>query len=101
MADSAQRVKEVFQEAAQLEPSERSAYLDAVCGRDTALRSAVDSLLAAEQQAGSFLESPPLPLSGGLSPELRDSFEKNLALYEEELRKSRALKPDPTHPRVP
>ncbi len=37
-------------------PAERAAYLDTVCGHDAALRAAVDSLLKAHEEAGSFLE---------------------------------------------
>ena len=40
--------------------AERSAYLDAACGGDAVLRARVESLLRAHDQAGSFLEVPPL-----------------------------------------
>ena len=64
MADhTQQRIKEVFQGASQREPSERPAYLDEACGGDLTLRSAVESLLAAAERAGSFLESSPRPSS--------------------------------------
>jgi len=54
------RIKELFQAAAQCAPEERSAYLGEQCGGDAALRSAVESLLAAGEDAGGFLEGPPL-----------------------------------------
>jgi len=37
---------------------ERSAYLDAACGENTALRARVEALLKANEEAGKFLESP-------------------------------------------
>jgi serine/threonine protein kinase/Flp pilus assembly protein TadD len=37
-------------------PAERAAFLDTMCGQDAALRAAVDSLLKAHEDAGSFLE---------------------------------------------
>src|SRR5687768_7943132 len=40
-------------------PAERSAFLDAACGGDAALRARVDALIGAHERAGSFLESPP------------------------------------------
>ena len=67
--DAQQRVKEVFQAAAQREPAERSAYLDEACGGDVALRSAVESLLAAGDGAGSFLQgASPLESAPGPAP---------------------------------
>jgi serine/threonine protein kinase len=40
--------------------TERSAYLDAVCGRNTTLRARVEELLKAHEEAGDFLEVPAL-----------------------------------------
>ena len=40
--------------------AQRSAYLDAVCGDDDALRARVEALLKAHEQAGDFLEVPAL-----------------------------------------
>ena len=42
----------------------RAAYLDEACGADTALRGRVDALLRAAENAGDFLEQPPVGLSG-------------------------------------
>src|SRR5262245_51413575 len=39
-------------------PAERTAYLDAACGQDAALRALVEGLLKSHEQAGSFLEQP-------------------------------------------
>jgi hypothetical protein len=38
------------------DPAERAAYLDRVCGNDTALRHRIEALLAAHDGAGRFLE---------------------------------------------
>lgn len=53
-----QRVKDVFHEAAMLEPEARPAFLDAACERDADLRREVESLLAARDEAGAFLSVP-------------------------------------------
>jgi eukaryotic-like serine/threonine-protein kinase len=52
------RVKEVFQEALGREPRDRAAFLRKACGTDAALYAEVESLLAAHEQAGSFVERP-------------------------------------------
>jgi WD40 repeat protein/serine/threonine protein kinase len=49
----------VFDEAAEIaSPDERRAYLDRICADAPDLRQKVEALLAAYQQAGSFLEAP-------------------------------------------
>ncbi len=49
----------IFTEALQKpDPAGRSAYLDATCGGDAALRRRVEALLAAHEAGGSFLEPP-------------------------------------------
>ncbi len=57
------RAKSIFDEAAEIESAEdRHAYLEQHCGDDPDLRSKVEGLLKAYEQAGSFLESPPAVL---------------------------------------
>jgi hypothetical protein len=54
-----ERLKEILAEAtAKASPTERAAYLDVVCRGDPALRSRVESMLAAHDRAGGFLEEP-------------------------------------------
>ena len=49
--------RDLFMAILQIEgAAERSAYLDRECGGDTALRQRVEALLAAFEQAGSFLQ---------------------------------------------
>src|SRR5262245_42554089 len=52
------RVKRVLEGALAREGADRQAYLAEVCGTDAALRARLDGLLAAEEQAGTFLETP-------------------------------------------
>ena len=52
------RVKEIFDAAADLGPSERGALLDKSCDDDTALRREVESLLHSDASADGFIESP-------------------------------------------
>ena len=52
------RLKEVFAGARVLPASERQAYLAAACAGNDALRLEVESLLASDERAKSFLETP-------------------------------------------
>ncbi len=71
MADDWPRVEALFSEAVTLTAEERSAFLDRECGDDRRLRRQVESLLAADDSAGSFLDppdgtpEPPAPLGQG------------------------------------
>jgi eukaryotic-like serine/threonine-protein kinase len=54
-----QRVKELFAVALETQPSERSAFLDQACADDASLRSELEGLLAAHEEAGTrFLNDP-------------------------------------------
>ncbi len=53
-------LESVFNAALEKEGQERSAYLDGACGADAGLRDRVEALLAAHDQAGSFLRGPAL-----------------------------------------
>ena len=55
-------VKDAFDRALEIaSPEERRAFLDEACGDEADLRSQVDALLRAHDQAGSFLEAPARP----------------------------------------
>ncbi len=56
--DRWQRVKAVFETALELPSGQRAAYLDQNCSGDPELREEVESLLLAQEKAGSFLEPP-------------------------------------------
>jgi hypothetical protein len=47
-------------QALEVPASQRRAFVDRVCGADTRLRRDLESLIAAHDEAGSFLERPPL-----------------------------------------
>lgn len=55
-----EKIREVFDEIAELEPSERAAQLEKVCGDDADLRAEVERLLQALEEAGDFIEQPAL-----------------------------------------
>src|SRR5438067_1534056 len=52
------RVKAVFDEAAELAPPGRAAFLERVCAGDERFRAEVLSLLSALEDAGDFIENP-------------------------------------------
>jgi hypothetical protein len=57
--DDWQRVKRVLAGALAREGADRQAYLANACGTDAALRARVDTLLAAGERVGTFLETRP------------------------------------------
>jgi eukaryotic-like serine/threonine-protein kinase len=67
--DQERRLEEIFSAARDLPPLERAAFLERACRGDAELRRQADSLLAAHEQAGQFLQptvalSMPKALSG-------------------------------------
>ena len=59
MADKSKDIEEIYNAALKKDSeAERNAYLDKACGDNQALRSRVEALLKANEQAGSFLEVP-------------------------------------------
>ncbi|MGH8703721.1 MAG: protein kinase domain-containing protein, partial [Burkholderiales bacterium] len=59
------RVKETFQAAIELPAGEQAAYLTDACAGDPSLLTEVESLIAAHQQPGSFLDTPAVDLADG------------------------------------
>jgi hypothetical protein len=55
-----QQVERLYQAALEREPSQRAAFLQQVCAGDEELRQEVESLLAYQPQAESFIEAPAL-----------------------------------------
>lgn len=53
-----QQIKEVFHLALEHEPGKRSSFLSKACDNDVALQKEVESLLAAHEKDGSFIDSP-------------------------------------------
>ena len=64
------RLKEVFAEARALPADLRAAYLTEACAGHEALRHEVESLLASETHAKSFLETPAVLLADTTAPKL-------------------------------
>jgi hypothetical protein len=52
------RIEQLYDAALELDVSRRAAFLDQACGDDEELRRVVASLLASDEQAGSFLAAP-------------------------------------------
>jgi non-specific serine/threonine protein kinase/serine/threonine-protein kinase len=66
-----QRVKELFLAALELRPGDRPPFLDTECQGDSALRTEVESLLAASDEATGFLDRPAkLDVFAELGPEM-------------------------------
>jgi eukaryotic-like serine/threonine-protein kinase len=53
-----QTAKALLDEALDRAPADRASFLDQACGADAALRAEVESLVAASQRTGGFLEPP-------------------------------------------
>ncbi|MGH9908563.1 MAG: hypothetical protein ACRD8U_23640, partial [Pyrinomonadaceae bacterium] len=53
-----QQIDEIIQAALAQDAGERTAFLDQACSGDTELRREVEALLASDQRAGAFIESP-------------------------------------------
>ena len=67
MNPQTQRAEEIFAAALALpEARQRTAYLAQACGADQALRELVERLLAAHDEAGTFLETPATGAQGSL-----------------------------------
>jgi eukaryotic-like serine/threonine-protein kinase len=64
MAGQRELVEQLFEAALALEPTEREAFFDEVCGGDPELRRMVEDLLAEDARAGSFLQHPPFDFLG-------------------------------------
>src|SRR4030095_6419728 len=68
-AHSWHRVKEIVEALLELPPAERVASIQKMCGGDASLRAEVESLFAAIEGAGNFIEQPAppsLPLSAAV-----------------------------------
>ena len=58
-----QKICDIFAEAAELAPDERAKFLADECAGDEDLRNEVESLLAAGEKSGDFIESPALNIA--------------------------------------
>jgi Tol biopolymer transport system component/predicted Ser/Thr protein kinase len=69
-----QQVKEILNAALERNPEERAAFVAARCGADEAMRKEVDALLMADEQAGSFAETPAIEVMAGVMTENQSSW---------------------------
>jgi len=60
------QIEKLYHSAAALQPGERAGFLARACGGDPELRQEVESLLAHDQQAENFIESPALEIAADL-----------------------------------
>jgi len=65
--DRWQQIDRLLDPALELDAEERAAFLDEACAGDAELRAEVESLLAAHEQAGSFIEAPAMDAAARLS----------------------------------
>jgi serine/threonine protein kinase len=68
-----QKVEQLYHSTLEKEVSERAAYLAGACAGDVALRQEVESLLAFEDRAELFIESPALDVAAKLFAEGQDA----------------------------
>jgi eukaryotic-like serine/threonine-protein kinase len=61
--DRWQQIEKIYHSALELAENKRSAFLEKACAGDEGLRREVESLLAQEEQAGSFIEAPALAMA--------------------------------------
>lgn len=61
-----QRIGQLFDEALELAPAQRAAWLDQACGADTGLRGDVENLLANHVESEEFLARPALDMAAAL-----------------------------------
>ena len=65
------QIDELFEAALELEPDTRIAFLNEACAGDEALRKEVETLLASDEQAESFIETPAIREAVEVLAELR------------------------------
>src|SRR5712691_6520272 len=63
MAGNRSDIEAIFFASRNMEPKDRAAYLDQVCGDDDELRQRLEHFLGAQAELGSFLESPAVPVN--------------------------------------
>ncbi|MET0625297.1 MAG: protein kinase [Pyrinomonadaceae bacterium] len=62
-SDRWKQIEELYEAVLRLEPADRESFLSLACAGDEALREKLESLIAAAEQADSFLEEPAVGLS--------------------------------------
>ncbi len=76
------QVDSLLQSALERPPAERTEFLRRACAGDEALEREVRSLLASQQEAGSFLESPAMEVAArGLTEKIRTPIAQTISHY--------------------
>lgn len=70
-----QQIGQIYNAALELDPSQRTAFLDEVCAGDKALRQEIESLLEYHQRAETFIEVPALAVAAKVIAENQDRFQ--------------------------
>jgi eukaryotic-like serine/threonine-protein kinase len=74
-AERYQQIEQLFHAALERKPEERATFLEQACGEDEALRREVESLLPYDEQARSFIGTPPANVAAAiLAAELDQSM---------------------------
>jgi len=78
-----QQINDLFQNAVELQPGQRAAFLDEVCSTDAPLRSEVESLLASDGHEWKLLEKPALEVAAPLLADDQPQFppDQNIGRY--------------------
>ncbi|HEY7547377.1 MAG TPA: hypothetical protein VID27_20950, partial [Blastocatellia bacterium] len=66
-ADRWQKVEEIFYAAIERDSALRPAFLDEACGDDVELRAEVESLIAAHERPGEFIDTPAYKVTGAFT----------------------------------
>src|SRR3954464_10853409 len=75
------RANQIYLEAIELDsPARRHALIEEACGEDDALRAEVESLIAAAERAGKFLESPATGGEPPVAPQLVEPLQRQQAV---------------------
>jgi eukaryotic-like serine/threonine-protein kinase len=78
-----ERVKSIFAAALECDPRDRAAFLNGACGGDAEVRLEIESLLAADNSLGDFIEKPPPELKLVFSEHATaDEVGKRVGAYE-------------------
>ncbi len=83
-SDHWQRIRDVFEAAKEMAPTDRVSYLAEACRDDELVRAEVQALIVASEAAGDFIESPAMSKVAGLSTDglLTSAAGRRLGSYE-------------------
>jgi serine/threonine protein kinase len=77
-----QQIGKLLEAALELEPHRRESFLDEACAGDPELRREVESLIASDAQAGSFIAGPAIDIAAGLMEQPLSSVARKIGHYQ-------------------